>query len=81
MVLELAVKAGCQIIITYNTRDFAGVEEFGIKLLEPPGLLRLIGNLNFDRKTAAQAPAFKRGEKRQGNSPSINDFSVLQYIF
>ncbi|WP_353737474.1 MULTISPECIES: hypothetical protein [unclassified Microcystis] len=24
MVLELAVKAGCQSIITYNTRDFAG---------------------------------------------------------
>jgi putative PIN family toxin of toxin-antitoxin system len=26
MVLELAVKAGCESIITYNTRDFAGVE-------------------------------------------------------
>ncbi|MDJ0560722.1 MAG: putative toxin-antitoxin system toxin component, PIN family, partial [Microcystis sp. M53599_WE4] len=33
MVLELAVKAGCQSIITYNTRDFAGVEQFGLCLL------------------------------------------------
>jgi predicted nucleic acid-binding protein len=26
MVLELAVKAGCQFIVTYNLRDFAGCE-------------------------------------------------------
>ena len=45
MVLELAVKAGCQSIITYNTRDFAGVEQFGLCLLEPLGFLRLIGKL------------------------------------
>ncbi|MFM7190395.1 MAG: putative toxin-antitoxin system toxin component, PIN family [Microcystaceae cyanobacterium] len=45
MVLELAVKAGCQSIITYNTRDFAGVEQFGISLLEPLSFLRLIGQL------------------------------------
>ena len=45
MVLELAVKAGCESIITYNTRDFAGVEQFGLKLLEPSEFLRLIGRL------------------------------------
>jgi len=45
MVLELAVKAGCQSIITYNTRDFAGVEQFGLNLLEPSEFLRLIGDL------------------------------------
>jgi putative PIN family toxin of toxin-antitoxin system len=45
MVLELAVKAGCQSIITYNTRDFAGVEQFGLNLLEPSEFLRLIGKL------------------------------------
>lgn len=27
MILELAVKAGCEFIITYNVRDFAGVEQ------------------------------------------------------
>lgn len=45
MVLELAVKAGCESIITYNTRDFAGVERFGLNLLEPSDFLRLIGKL------------------------------------
>jgi putative PIN family toxin of toxin-antitoxin system len=45
MILELAVKAGCQSIITYNTRDFAGVEQFGLNLLEPSEFLRLIGKL------------------------------------
>ncbi|WP_434684161.1 putative toxin-antitoxin system toxin component, PIN family [Pseudanabaena minima] len=43
MVLELAVKARCESIITYNTRDFAGVEQFGLKTLEPSEFLRLIG--------------------------------------
>jgi putative PIN family toxin of toxin-antitoxin system len=45
MVLELAVKAGCQSIITFNTRDFAGVEQFGVSLLEPSEFLCLIGKL------------------------------------
>lgn len=45
MVLELAVKAGYQSIITYNRADFAGVEQFGISLLEPAQFLRLIGML------------------------------------
>jgi putative PIN family toxin of toxin-antitoxin system len=45
MILELAVKAGCESIITYNTRDFTGVEQFGLKLLESSEFLRLIGKL------------------------------------
>ena len=45
MVLELAVKAGCESIITYNTRDFAGVGQFGLSLLEPSDFLCLIGKL------------------------------------
>jgi hypothetical protein len=38
-------KAGCESIITYNTRDFAGVEQFGLKLLNPSEFLCLIGKL------------------------------------
>jgi hypothetical protein len=30
---------------SYNTRDFTGVEQFGLKLLEPSEFLRLIGKL------------------------------------
>lgn len=36
MVLEVAVKAKCDYIVTYNKRDFAGVEQqFGIKIVTP----------------------------------------------
>ncbi|MDJ1168334.1 putative toxin-antitoxin system toxin component, PIN family [Roseofilum sp. BLCC_M154] len=44
MILELAVKAGCNSIITYNLRDFAGVEEFGVTVLEPLEFLLLMGS-------------------------------------
>jgi len=45
MILELAVKAGCEFIVTYNTRDFAGVEQFGIQAIEPGAFLQHIGAL------------------------------------
>jgi hypothetical protein len=43
MVLELAIKAGCESTITYNTRDFTDVEQFGLKLLKPSEFLCLTG--------------------------------------
>ena len=43
MVLELAVAAGCGVIVTYNGGDFAGAESFGIKVLTPYQLLTEIG--------------------------------------
>jgi predicted nucleic acid-binding protein len=43
MVLELAVKAECQVIITFNVRDFAGVERFGVRALPPAAFLEKIG--------------------------------------
>jgi putative PIN family toxin of toxin-antitoxin system len=43
MILELAVKAGCEFIVTYNARDFVGVEQFGIRTIEPGAFLQHIG--------------------------------------
>lgn len=43
MVLELAVKAECGWIVTFNVRDFAGVERFGIQALPPAAFLEEIG--------------------------------------
>jgi len=43
MVLELAVAAGCESVVTYNVRDFAGANQFGIKIVEPAPFLRQIG--------------------------------------
>jgi len=46
MVLELAVGAGCDAIVTYNKRDFRGVDAFGIDLLTSQELLQEIGELS-----------------------------------
>ena len=34
-VLELAVAAGCKVIVTHNTKDFRGAERFGISVVTP----------------------------------------------
>ena len=43
LVLELAVKAGCDYILTYNKRDFVGVERFNLGVLDAGEFLLRIG--------------------------------------
>jgi predicted nucleic acid-binding protein len=43
MVLELAVAASCDAIVTHNRRDFAPVHQFGIRVLSPSDFLEEIG--------------------------------------
>ena len=45
MVLELAVAAGCQYIVTYNLADFKAAEPFGIQPITPGEFLKMIGEL------------------------------------
>lgn len=45
MVLELAVCAGCRFVVTFNIRDFAGAEQFGIRVVTPREFLQLLGDL------------------------------------
>lgn len=45
MLLELAVEAQCEVIVTYNRRDFVGSEPFGIKILSPREYLAAIGEI------------------------------------
>jgi putative PIN family toxin of toxin-antitoxin system len=45
LVLEVAVAAECEAVVTYNLRHFAGAEQFGIQVLEPGPFLRDIGVL------------------------------------
>jgi putative PIN family toxin of toxin-antitoxin system len=45
MVLELAVVARCDYIITYNKDDFKGAEKFGIEVITPKEFLEKIGEL------------------------------------
>lgn len=43
MVLELAVTGGCDFIVTYNKRDFKGVERFGLEVVTPKEFLEKMG--------------------------------------
>ena len=40
--LELAVASGTKLIVTHNTKDFKGVEEFGIRSITPKRILEEI---------------------------------------
>lgn len=42
-VLELAVAAGCKVIVTHNTKDFRGSERFGISVATPGEFLVSLG--------------------------------------
>ena len=46
LVLELAVEAECQWIVTYNQRDFAGAARFGVRIVTPREFLALRGLLS-----------------------------------
>ncbi len=45
MILELAVTAECDFIVTYNQSDFVGVEQFGLITMTPKEFLQKIGVL------------------------------------
>jgi predicted nucleic acid-binding protein len=45
LILELAVKARCDYIISYNKRDFVGVEQFNLRVLDAGEFLSQIGAL------------------------------------
>lgn len=45
MVLELAVRSESQYIVTYNKRDFQGVEAFGIEMVTAKEFLQAIGEV------------------------------------
>lgn len=44
MVLELAVAAGCDAIVTHNRRHFPDIHRFGIRVLRPGEFLRELGD-------------------------------------
>ena len=44
-VLEAAVAGGCDGIVTFNRRDFAGAEQFGVRVMGPREFLLEIGEL------------------------------------
>jgi putative PIN family toxin of toxin-antitoxin system len=45
LILELAVSAQCDYIITHNLTDFKDVEKFGVKAVTPGNFLKIIGEV------------------------------------
>lgn len=45
MVLELAVAAESEYIVTYNARDFKGAERFDVSIVPPLDFLKAIGDM------------------------------------
>ncbi|NBB75617.1 MAG: PIN domain-containing protein [Bacteroidetes bacterium] len=46
LVLEVTVAAGCEYIVSYNKRDFRGVEKFGVEVVDAREFLETIGELS-----------------------------------
>jgi putative PIN family toxin of toxin-antitoxin system len=44
-ILELAVESRADFLVTFNTRDFAGADQFGIRVVTPRKFLAIIGEL------------------------------------
>jgi len=42
MIPDLAVRSNCQYIVTYNTSDFYGVNQFGIQVVTAQEFLQAI---------------------------------------
>ena len=53
-ILELAVGAGCDAIVTHNVRDFAGARTFGVQVMTPAAFVGLLGN-NDERHSSSAA--------------------------
>ena len=45
LILELAVSAQCDYIVTHNLSDFKGIEEFGVKAITPKEFLQILGEV------------------------------------
>lgn len=44
-ILELAVESKSDFIITFNLKNFAGIDKFGIKAITPKYFLKIIGEI------------------------------------
>jgi predicted nucleic acid-binding protein len=45
LILELAVKANCLYIVSYNKQDFIGVDAFGIKIVDAREFFQILGEI------------------------------------
>ena len=43
MVAEVAVAGGAEAVVTHNRKDFAGLDQFGVRVVSPQEFLQMIG--------------------------------------
>lgn len=67
IVLEVAVEAGCIHIVTFNLRDFVGIEQFGLSAITPAQFLTLLGASPWLRLVCAYR---SRCINKRASSPS-----------
>ena len=46
-ILEVAVASKCDAVVTYNKRDFRGIEKFGLNLFDPKELLKKLEKIKW----------------------------------
>jgi predicted nucleic acid-binding protein len=46
LLVELAVAAGCRVVVTHNVKDFRGAEDLGVSAQRPADFLKSIGVLS-----------------------------------
>lgn len=44
MIIELAIAGDCDYIVTHNTKDFAGLDQFKPKAITPKEFIKLLGD-------------------------------------
>jgi predicted nucleic acid-binding protein len=49
LILELAVAAGCDAIVTHNVRDFGGAEKLGVRIVTPKQFLQELRGEKWER--------------------------------
>jgi len=49
LILELAVAAGCEAVVTHNVRDFGGAEQLGIRVVTPGTFLQHLKGSKWER--------------------------------
>lgn len=71
MVLEVAVAARCAAIVTFNGKDFAGVERFGLEVLTPYEFLMRLEE--WEQRESAKLAKEKQKQQKQtkGKKPKL----------
>jgi putative PIN family toxin of toxin-antitoxin system len=49
LILELAVAAGCDAVVTHNVRDFGGAERLGVRVVTPGTFLQNLRGTKWER--------------------------------